>query len=56
MGSDIERVGLHTTLHVANALVAEFRQEHFAPPVLLSRMVESGLLGRTSGRGFFADA
>lgn len=46
-------VGLDTTLHATNALYEEFRQPHFAPPTLLSRMVESGLLGRKSGRGFF---
>lgn len=49
-----DMVGLDTTLHAANALYEEFKQEHYAPPALLSRMVESGLLGRKSGRGFFS--
>lgn len=49
-------VGLDTTLHAANVLYEEFRQPHCAPPALLSRMVESGLLGRKSGRGFFTYA
>jgi len=46
-------VGLDTTLHVANSLYAEFKEPHLAPPALLMRMVESGLLGRKSGLGFY---
>jgi 3-hydroxybutyryl-CoA dehydrogenase len=46
-------VGLDTTLHVAESLYAEFKEPHLAPPPLLMRMVESGLLGRKSGRGFY---
>lgn len=47
-------VGLDTTLAVAESLYAEYAQPHYAPPPLLRRMVESGMLGRKSGRGFFA--
>ncbi len=37
----------------ANSLYEEFKEPHYAPPVLLMRMVESGMLGRKSGRGFY---
>lgn len=46
-------VGLDTTLHVANSLYEEFKEPHFAPPPLLLRMVDAGMLGRKSGRGFY---
>ena len=46
-------VGLDTTLHVAHSLYEEFKEPLYAPPPLLLRMVEAGLLGRKSGRGFF---
>ncbi|MDI3195260.1 3-hydroxybutyryl-CoA dehydrogenase [Pseudarthrobacter sp. AL07] len=46
-------VGLDTTLHVAAALYEEFKEPHYAPPPLLLRMVEAGMLGRKSGRGFY---
>lgn len=46
-------VGLDTTLHVAESLYKEFKEPHMAPPALLLRMVESGMLGSKSGRGFY---
>ncbi len=46
-------VGLDTLLHVANSLYEEFKEPLYAPPPMLLRMVEAGLLGRKSGRGFF---
>ncbi|MFF3915933.1 3-hydroxybutyryl-CoA dehydrogenase [Streptomyces sp. NPDC001852] len=45
-------IGLDTTRAIAESLYAEFREPQYAPPPLLSRMVEAGLLGRKSGRGF----
>jgi 3-hydroxybutyryl-CoA dehydrogenase len=42
-----------TTMAVANSLYEEFKEPLFAPPPLLARMVEAGLLGRKSGRGFY---
>ena len=45
-------IGLDTTMAIADALYAEFKEPLYAPPPLLSRMVEAGLLGRKSGRGF----
>jgi 3-hydroxybutyryl-CoA dehydrogenase len=47
-------IGLDTTRAIAESLYAEFREPLYAPPPLLSRMVEAGLLGRKSGRGFHA--
>lgn len=45
-------IGLDTTMAVSNSLYEEFKEPLFAPPPLLARMVEAGLLGRKSGRGF----
>jgi 3-hydroxybutyryl-CoA dehydrogenase len=46
-------IGLDTTQAVAQSLYEEFKEPLFAPPPLLSRMVEAGLLGRKSGQGFY---
>ena len=42
-------IGLDTTLAVAESLYEEFKEPLYAPPPLLSRMVEAGLLGRKAG-------
>ncbi len=47
-------VGLDTTMAVAESLYAEYAEPLYAPPPLLRRMVEAGLLGRKSGRGFYS--
>lgn len=46
-------IGLDTTMAVADSLYAEFKEQLYAPPPLLSRMCDAGLLGRKSGRGFY---
>jgi 3-hydroxybutyryl-CoA dehydrogenase len=46
-------IGLDTTHAVASSMYAEFKEPLYAAPPLLLRMVEAGLLGRKSGRGFF---
>lgn len=46
-------IGLDTTMAVAHSMYAEFKEPLYAPPPLLLRMVEAGLLGRKAGRGFF---
>ena len=46
-------IGLDTTMAVAESLYEEFKEPLYAPPPLLSRMVEAGLLGRKVGRGFY---
>jgi 3-hydroxybutyryl-CoA dehydrogenase len=48
-----DHIGLDTTMAVANSLYEEFKEPLFAPPPLLARMVEAGLMGRKSGRGFY---
>jgi 3-hydroxybutyryl-CoA dehydrogenase len=49
----IDLVGLDTVVAVGDAMFQENKEPTFAPPALLLRMVESGLLGRKSGVGFF---
>ena len=46
-------IGLDTVQAVAESLYEEFKEQLYAPPSLLLRMVEAGLLGRKSGRGFY---
>jgi 3-hydroxybutyryl-CoA dehydrogenase len=46
-------VGLDTTYYIANVMFDEFKERRFAPPPLLKRMVQAGLFGRKSGRGFY---
>ncbi|WP_035799773.1 3-hydroxybutyryl-CoA dehydrogenase [Kitasatospora mediocidica] len=46
-------IGLDVVAAAADALYGEFKEPLYTPPPLLSRMVESGLLGRKSGRGFY---
>ncbi|HDK46229.1 MAG TPA: 3-hydroxybutyryl-CoA dehydrogenase [Actinobacteria bacterium] len=46
-------VGLDTTKYVADVLYEEFKNPSFAAPPLLVRMVEAGLLGKKSGKGFY---
>ncbi|WP_031185687.1 3-hydroxybutyryl-CoA dehydrogenase [Streptomyces sp. NRRL F-5635] len=45
-------IGLDTVASIAESLYDEFRESLYAPPPLLQRMVEAGLLGRKTGRGF----
>ncbi|KOT60598.1 MULTISPECIES: 3-hydroxybutyryl-CoA dehydrogenase [Streptomyces] len=45
-------IGLDTVASIAESLYDEFREPLYAPPPLLHRMVEAGLLGRKTGRGF----
>jgi 3-hydroxybutyryl-CoA dehydrogenase len=46
-------VGLDTTMAVAESMYEEYKEPLYAPPPLLQRMVEAGLYGRKSGRGFY---
>jgi 3-hydroxybutyryl-CoA dehydrogenase len=48
-----DTIGLDVTLAVAESLYQEFGEAHYAPPVMLRRMVEAGYLGRKTGRGFY---
>ncbi|MGZ5299837.1 MAG: 3-hydroxyacyl-CoA dehydrogenase family protein, partial [Actinomycetota bacterium] len=49
----MDLIGLDTMLSVGEVLHAEFRDERYAPPPLLRRMVAAGRLGRKSGGGFY---
>ena len=49
----LDFVGIDTTYYIANIMFDEFREKRFAPPPLLKRMVQAGLYGRKSGRGFY---
>ncbi|HVW43383.1 MAG TPA: 3-hydroxybutyryl-CoA dehydrogenase [Amycolatopsis sp.] len=46
-------IGLDTTLAVAQSMYEEFKEPLYAPSPLLLRMVDAGLLGKKSGRGFY---
>ncbi|MEU3403586.1 3-hydroxybutyryl-CoA dehydrogenase [Streptomyces sp. NPDC006670] len=45
-------IGLDTVAAIAESLYDEFKEPLYAPPPLLQRMVQAGLLGRKTGRGF----
>lgn len=45
-------IGLDTVRAIAQSMYAEYREPLYAPPPLLARMVDAGLLGRKTGRGF----
>jgi 3-hydroxybutyryl-CoA dehydrogenase len=49
----LDYVGLDTTLWAAEAIYEEYKDPFYAPPPLLRRMVQSGLYGRKSGKGFY---
>lgn len=46
-------IGLDTMKLVADVLFDEYKEALYASPPLLTRMVEAGMLGRKSGRGFY---
>jgi 3-hydroxybutyryl-CoA dehydrogenase len=46
-------VGLDTLLSVGDRMFEEFKEPLYAPPPILSRMVEAGMYGRKSGQGFY---
>jgi 3-hydroxybutyryl-CoA dehydrogenase len=49
----LDFVGIDTTYYIANIMFDEFREARFAPPPLMKRMVQAGMLGRKSGKGFY---
>jgi 3-hydroxybutyryl-CoA dehydrogenase len=49
----LDFVGLDTTYYIANIMFDEYKDQMFAAPPLLKRMVLAGKLGRKSGQGFY---
>lgn len=47
-------IGLDTLKLIADKMFEEFKEPLYGPPPLLLRMVEAGLLGKKSGRGFYS--
>ncbi|MCZ6915618.1 MAG: 3-hydroxybutyryl-CoA dehydrogenase [Gemmatimonadetes bacterium] len=49
----LDFVGLDTTLKIAEIMFDEYREQRYAPPPLLKRMVLAGWYGRKTGKGFY---
>ncbi len=49
----LDFVGLDTVYKIAGIMFDEYRDQRYAPPPLLERMVRSGMLGKKSGKGFY---
>jgi len=49
----VDFIGLDTELSIANSLFEETKEAKYAPPVLLTKMVTAGWLGRKTGKGFY---
>lgn len=46
-------IGLDTLKLIADSMFEEYKEPLYGPPPLLQRMVEAGLLGKKTGRGFY---
>jgi len=49
----LDFVGLDTTYKIAEIMFTEYREQRYAPPPLLKRMVMAGYYGKKSGKGFY---
>ena len=49
----LDFVGLDTTYKIAEIMFAEYKEQRYAPPPLLKRMVLAGMFGKKSGKGFY---
>ncbi len=49
----LDFVGLDTTYKIAEIMYDEYREQRYAPPPLLKRMVIAGMYGKKSGMGFY---
>lgn len=49
----LDFVGIETTYYIANIMFDEFKEARYAPPTLLKRMVQAGMYGKKSGKGFY---
>jgi len=49
----LDFVGLDTTYKIAEIMFAEYKEQKYAAPPLLKRMVLAGMNGKKSGKGFY---
>src|SRR5690242_16883064 len=49
----LDFVGLDTTYYITHVMYDEFKEQRFASPPLLKRLVMAGWYGRKSGKGFY---
>jgi len=49
----LDFVGLDTTYYITHVMFDEFKEQRFASPPLLKRMVMAGWYGRKTGKGFY---
>ena len=49
----LDFVGLDTTYYITHVMFDEFKEQRFASPALLKRLVLAGWYGRKSGKGFY---
>jgi 3-hydroxybutyryl-CoA dehydrogenase len=50
----VDLIGIDIHVHASEALYGALHEPRMAPPARLVRMAQAGLLGRKTGRGFFA--
>jgi 3-hydroxybutyryl-CoA dehydrogenase len=50
----VDLVGIDVHVHASDALYEKLREPRMAPPARIVAMKNAGLLGRKSGRGFYA--
>ena len=49
----LDFVGLDTTYYITHVMYEEFKEQRFASPPLLKRLVMAGWYGRKTGKGFY---
>jgi 3-hydroxybutyryl-CoA dehydrogenase len=49
----LDFVGLETTYYITHVMYDEFKEQRFASPPLLKRLVMAGWYGRKTGKGFY---
>jgi 3-hydroxybutyryl-CoA dehydrogenase len=49
----LDFVGNDTTCKIAEIMFDQYREQRYAPPPLLRRMVLAGMYGRKTGKGFY---